>query len=55
MSRKARINEKAKEKNILAKQVKIKHRTLQERIAGFNEGFVCLEWNTGKPEGKEKG
>jgi len=30
-----------------------KHRTLEERFAGYTEKMRCEEWQTDKPEGKE--
>ncbi len=30
-----------------------RHRTLQERIAEYQEDYHCSEWDTGKPSGKE--
>lgn len=31
----------------------IKHKTLKERIAEYKADYICEEWETGKPEGKE--
>ena len=30
-----------------------KHKTLEERIAEYKGDYICSEWNTGKPRGKE--
>ena len=30
-----------------------KHKTLQERIAEYEGEYMCTEWDTGKPKGKE--
>lgn len=38
--------------NLLIKPVK-KHLTLQERAAGYKGDYRPVEWDTGKPAGKE--
>lgn len=40
--------------HIIIKRVNIKrHRTISERLKGYNGGYACTEWNTGRPEGNE--
>jgi antitoxin MazE len=41
-----------KDGNLIITPVK-KHVTLQERIAEFQGDYLCSEWDTGKPTGKE--
>jgi antitoxin MazE len=38
---------------IIKKAVNRKHRTIKERLAGFEGEYVGEEWDTGVPVGKE--
>ena len=38
---------------IIIRRANKKHRTLEERLAGFKDGYKCSEWDTGEPQGKE--
>lgn len=38
---------------IIIRRANKKHKTLEERLAGFNDDFNCTEWDTGRPQGKE--
>lgn len=38
---------------IIIRRANKKHKTLEERLAGFSGDFKCTEWDTGKPQGKE--
>lgn len=38
---------------IIIKRVGKRHRTLEERLAGYVSEYTCTEWQTGEPQGKE--
>ena len=38
---------------IIIRRARKKHLTLAERIAGYQGGYQCQEWDIGKPEGNE--
>lgn len=44
---------KAEKGCIIINRINKKHRTLKERLAGYEGTYKCTEWDTGKPEGKE--
>lgn len=44
---------KAENDYILIKRANKKHKTLEERLAGYKGEYVCTEWDSGKPQGKE--
>jgi antitoxin MazE len=39
--------------SIIKKANPKRHRTLKERLAGFDETYVFADWNTGAPIGRE--
>jgi antitoxin MazE len=39
---------------IIKKAANKKHKTLKERLAGYNGNYVFEEWDTGAPVGKER-
>ncbi len=47
-----RVKIKVENGMIIINPVK-KHKTLEERLAGYKGDYQCSEWNTGKPLGKE--
>jgi len=47
-----RVKIKVQDGKLIISPVK-KHKTLEERIAGYKRDYQCSEWNTGKPAGKE--
>lgn len=47
-----RVEIKVQDGNLVIIPVK-KHKTLEERIAEYEGDYVCGEWDTGKPQGKE--
>ena len=48
----ARVEIKVQDGKLIISPVK-KHKTLEERIAGYKGDYQCSEWDTGKPVGKE--
>jgi antitoxin MazE len=42
-----------RDKIIIRKAAAMKHRTLAERLAGFEGDYTGQEWDTGAPVGKE--
>lgn len=42
-----------RDKIIIKKAVTMKHRTLAERLEGFDGEYVFKEWDTGAPMGRE--
>lgn len=38
---------------IIIRRISKRHKTLEERFSGYEGGFECKEWNTGKPQGNE--
>lgn len=38
---------------IIIRRVKKQHKTIEERIAEYSGDYICGEWDTGKPQGKE--
>lgn len=38
---------------IIIKPLNKKHKTFEERIAGYDGDYKCTEWDTGEPKGKE--
>jgi len=42
-----------KDRIIIKKAERRRHRTLQERLIGFNGEYVFQEWDTGAPVGRE--
>ena len=38
---------------IIIKRTNKKHKTLEERLSGYNGDYKCTEWETEKPQGKE--
>lgn len=41
------------DKIIIKRASTVKHRTLAERLEGFEGEYIGKEWDTGKPVGKE--
>ena len=48
-----KVEIKAEDNMIFIKLANKKHKTLKERIAEYSGEYVCAEWDTGKPQGKE--
>ena len=38
---------------IVIRRANRRHKTLEERLAGFEGEYKCNEWDTGKPQGSE--
>jgi len=38
---------------IVIKRTNKKHKTLEERISGYKDDYICTEWETEKPQGRE--
>lgn len=38
---------------IVIKRAGRRHKTLEERLAGYAGEYTCTEWQSGKPQGKE--
>ncbi|MDD4835019.1 MAG: AbrB/MazE/SpoVT family DNA-binding domain-containing protein [Lutispora sp.] len=47
-----KVEIKVQDGNLVIIPIK-KHKTLEERIAGYEVEYQCSEWDTGKPTGKE--
>lgn len=47
-----RVEIKVQDEKLIISPIK-KHKTLEERIAGYKGNYQCSEWDTGKPTGKE--
>ena len=48
-----RVEIRAENDCIIIRRADKKHKTLEERLAGFTDDYICDEWDTGKPQGKE--
>lgn len=48
-----KVEIKAENDCIIIRRANKKHKTLEERLAGFSGDYRCTEWDTGKPQGKE--
>lgn len=47
-----KVEIKVQDGNLVIVPIK-KHKTLEERIAGYKGDYTCSEWDTGKSTGKE--
>jgi len=47
-----KVEIKVQDGNLVITPIK-KHKTLEERIAEYKDDYICSEWDTGKPRGKE--
>ena len=52
LSENDKVEIKVQDGNLVIIPVK-KHKKLEERIAEYQGDYVCGEWDTGKPAGKE--
>lgn len=48
-----RVEVNAENDCIIIRRATKKHKTIDERIAGYSGEYRCTEWETGKPQGKE--
>lgn len=48
-----RVEIKAENGCIIISHVNKKHKTIKERLAGYNGDYTGKEWDTGAPQGKE--
>jgi len=48
-----RLEITAEENGLFIKLAQKKHKTLKERLTDYSGDYVCTEWETGKPQGKE--
>jgi antitoxin MazE len=48
-----RVEIKTENGCIIISRVNKKHRTIEERLAGYNGDYSSTEWDTGNPQGKE--
>ncbi len=48
-----RVEINAENDCIIIKRTNKKHKTLEERLSGYNGDYKCSEWETEKPQGKE--
>lgn len=48
-----RVEIRAEDDCIVIKSIYKRHRTLEERISGYNDEYKCSEWDTGTELGKE--
>lgn len=53
LNEKDMVEIKAENNCIIIRRVNKRHKTLEERLAGYTGDYVCREWNTGKAKGKE--
>ena len=48
-----RLEITAEENGLFIKLAQKKHKSLKERLADYSGDYICTEWETGKPQGKE--
>lgn len=48
-----RVEIKAEKDYIVIRPANKKHKTLEERLAGYTGDYKYSEWDTGEPQGKE--
>lgn len=48
-----RVEIKTENGCIIISRVNKKHRTIEERLVGYNGDYGSTEWDTGNPQGKE--
>ncbi len=48
-----RVEIEAAQDCIIIRRISKKHKTLEERLAGYTGDYKCSEWDTGKITGKE--
>lgn len=48
-----RVEIKADYDRIIIRRINKKHKTLEERLAGYTGDYKCDEWDTGEVQGKE--
>ena len=48
-----RVELETEQGRIIIKRIGRKHKSLEERLAGYTSDFKCQEWDTGGNRGKE--
>ncbi|MDD4801622.1 MAG: AbrB/MazE/SpoVT family DNA-binding domain-containing protein [Syntrophomonas sp.] len=48
-----RVEIKAEKNCIIIRRINKKHKTLQERLEGYEGDYIAVEWDTGSLRGKE--